>query len=629
MFSVQCSVFSRGKQFVTPRSAFRICLGVCAIAAGGAFAQENPVTRLPEIVVTGTRIPEELSRTPVAATVITRAEIEQKQARTVADLLRDQAGVDVSLTGQPGGNTSIFLRGANAGHTLVIVDGVRVNRPFDNSFNFANLPTDSIERVEILRGPQSTIYGSDAMGGVINIVTKAGAGKPTGSLLVEGGSNESLRTRGSFAMKQGKFSAAADASYLTMENGRINSDYWTWNVSTRAAYEFSEKFSASVVATWLKSDAGSPGDRTSDDPNDFYRVESKLVGVTFNAQPAPWWDARLILSHNGEHNLFRQPPPNPPFFFGDYTAQTLSDRDQVDFQNTFTIGERHKLLAGLTYDESAADYADSFGAFRAKVTTRSFYGQYEFAPVERLTLTAGGRVDDHSTFGTEPTGKFGARFTTPGTETILRANLGTGFRAPSLTDLYFPGAANPALRPEKSTGWDFGAEQPFLEGKAKIGTTWFQNEFRNLITFAFPAPTNVGRARTRGLENFAQFSPLTNLTLRATYTWLSTENLVTGAKLLRRPEQSGSVALNWQALRNVSATTTAKFVGGRLDTDPVTFGAAPNGGYVKWDLGLNWDVSKNLSLHGRVENLLGDRYEEVLGFPSLARTFWLGATAKF
>lgn len=159
-----------------PRSLSVPALAGLSVLPAAAQQTTNAPVHLPEVVVTATRIPTALDRSPVAATVVTRKEMAERQLNTVADVLRAQAGVDVNQTGQPGGNTSVFLRGANGSHTLVLIDGVRVNRPFDNTFNFADLLTDNVERIEILRGPQSTIYGSEALGGVINIVTKQGGG---------------------------------------------------------------------------------------------------------------------------------------------------------------------------------------------------------------------------------------------------------------------------------------------------------------------------------------------------------------------------------------------------------------------------------------------------------------------
>lgn len=614
---------------------FRRLLLFCVVLAVPfvLHAQEpSPVStnRLEEIVVTGTRIPAAQESTPTSVSVVSRDEIEEQQIRTIEQVLRDEAGVDVSRAGQPGGVTSVFLRGANANQTLVLIDGVRVNNAFNNAFDFANLPVDNIDHIEILRGPQGTLYGSEALGGVINIVTKKPTGKPTGSALVEGGSDDGFRTRESFAGKFDKLSLSAETSYFSIDNERINSEFSDWNNSGRATYQLLNRLSVSLLGTYGKSHAGTPNDRFTDDPNDFFNTENSLFAVTLDGELTEWWSTKLILSHDHERGFFSGLAPNPPFFLGDFTELTVVDRDQADFQNIFTIGSQHRIMLGGTYDTSHANDKNTFGALDRTVDDRAVYAQYEFTPVERFTATAGGRVDDYTTFGAHGTYRFGGRYTTPITETILRANVGTGFRAPTVRD-FFPPFGNPNLKPEESLGWDVGAEQPLADGKVRVGVSCFQNEFDDLIVPAFPAPLNVGKARTLGIESFASWMPVTNLTLRGSYTWLDARDTVNDQRLIRRPEHSGNVSATYRFLERFTANASANFVGQRADTNFSTFPAqrVTNAGYMRIDLGLNCDVCKHFSIFGRVENLIDDKYEEVFGFPALGRVFWAGGVAKF
>lgn len=586
--------------------------------------------RLEEIIVTGTRIPAALESTPTSVSVVSRDEIEEQQIRTVEQALRDEAGVDVARAGQPGGVTSVFLRGANANQTLVLIDGVRVNNAFNNAFDFANLPVDNIDHVEILRGPQGTLYGSEALGGVINIVTKQPTGKPTGSALVEGGSDDDFRTRESFAGKFDKLCLSAETSYFSTDNERINSEFRDWNSSGRATYQLLDHFSVSLLGTYEKSHAGSPNDRFTNDSNDFYNIENSLFALTLDGGLTEWWDAKVTLSHDHERGFFSGLEPNPPFFLGDFIELTVVDRDQVDFQNIFTIGTPHKILIGGTYDNSHANDNNTSGKLDRTVEDKAVYAQYEFTPIDRFTATAGGRVDDYTTFGAHSTYRFGARCTTPVTETILRANIGTGFRAPTVRD-FFPPFGNPNLKPEESLGWDVGAEQPLADGKLRVGVTYFQNEFDDLIVNASPAPLNIGKARTFGVESFAAWMPLTNLTLRGSYTWLDARDTANDQRLIRRPEHSGNVSAAYRFLERFTANASANFVGPRPDSNFSTFPAqrVTNAGYVRIDLGVSCDVCKYFTVFGRVENLIDDKYEEVFGFPALGRVFWAGGVAKF
>jgi vitamin B12 transporter len=598
-----------------------------------ASSPTNQITTLPEMIITGTRISTLPENTSSSVTIITADEIARSQQPFVADILRGEPGVDVATTGQPGSQTQVFLRGASPDGTLVLVDGIPVNNAFNNGFDFSTLPVNNIERIEILRGPQGTLYGSEAMGGVINIVTKNGGGPPTGSVQTEYGSFNSLLTRGSFAASEGKFSFSADGSFHSTDNDRINSAYQGINFSGHASYTFNDWLKASLQTTYLKSKDGSPNDIFTDDPNDSLKNENYLVGLTLEADPFDWWNSKVTLSHSHERGIFNEPAPNPPFFFGDYFSRTIAERNRVDFQNIFTLNKQNKILVGVTYDDASASYQDSFSALDRTIDTRSAYLQYDFTPVKRVTLTAGGRVDDSSAFGTHATYQFGGRFTAPCTETIFRANVGTAFRAPSIDDLYYPGFSNPSLKPEESFGWDAGFEQPLLDGKFHVGSTFFHNKYDNLIQFSGVTfePENIGRARTMGVENFVSWTPLTNLTVRAAYTWLDTKDLDAGGPLVRRPRSSGSLDLDWKICPRLEATAHALFAGSRTDNN---FGNPPPSvanlsSYTKVNLGLSYRVCKNFSVYGRVENLLGEQYQEAYGFPALGRFFAAGVIARF
>ena len=383
-----------------------------AVVSSGSSGT-NQITTLPEITITATRIATLPADTSSSVTVISGDEIARSQQSFVADLLRGEPGVTVALTGQPGSQTGVFLRGANSDGTLVLVDGIPVNNAFNNAFDFSTLPVNNIERIEILRGPQSTLYGSEALGGVINIVTKNGGGPPTGSVQAEYGSFNSLLTRGLFAASEGKFSLSADGSFHSTDNDRINSAYQGINFSGHLGYAINDWLKAGLLTTYLKSSDGTPNDIFTDDPNDNLKNENYLLGFTLEADPFDWWNSKVTVSHSHERGLFSEPVPNPPFFFGDYSSRTIAERNRVDFQNIFTFNEQNKFLVGGTFADDSANYQDTYSALDRTIDTESAYAQYDFTPVKRVTLTAGGRVDDSSAFGTHATYQFGGRFTAP------------------------------------------------------------------------------------------------------------------------------------------------------------------------------------------------------------------------
>ena len=596
---------------------------------------------LPEITITATRIATPQEKSPTSTTVITREEIEQSQQHMVVDVLHAQPGVAVAASGQPGTVTGVFLRGANNNQTLVLVDGIRVNSPFNNQYDFSQLPVDNVERIEILRGPQSTLYGSEAAGGVINIVTKRGTCLPTGWLETEYGSFNTSITKGSFADSFGKFSIATDGSYARSDNDRLNSDYQQFHFGGHARYDFSDRFSATLLANYFHNDDGVPGDIFTDDPTARLKTESYLFGLILNADPTDWWNAKLKLSYAREQGNYDQPTNAANYGVSDF-SQTVAQRNQVDFQNVFKLSEQHTFLIGGTVENNSGNLTDDYtdpafsytnnSALAKTINTYSAYAQYDFKPTERVTLTAGGRVDDSDSFGTHGTYHFGGRFTAPATETIFRATVGTGFRAPSISDLYYPGFSNPKLKPEESVGWDAGFEQPLLQNKLRFGATFFHNNFDNLIQYVgnpFFAPENVARARVFGVESFVAWQVLTNLTARASYTWTDTEDLSTGAELVRRPEHSGSLSLDWRILPKLDATATAQFIGPRSDNDYYTSSTAVLSAYTKLDLALRWQVQKHLEIFARVENLTDEHYQEVFGYPALGRGFYGGLRAQF
>jgi vitamin B12 transporter len=432
---------------------------------------------------------------------------------------------------------------------------------------------------------------------------------------------------------------SAEASWFETDNERPNSRYEVLGGSFGATWQALEHLDFGLSGSARSSEAGTPNDRFTNDPNDLTSTDATLLTLFAHAVPAAWWDVRLSLSTGHERSRFDGPEPNPPYFSGDLETETVSDSMQADLQNVFSVGAGHQVFLGLFYDRTPTEYTSesAFGTTELdeSVTSRAVSVQYDWSPVKSFTASLGGRVDDFTSFGTHGTWRVGARYTAQGSGTILRANAGTGFRAPTISDLYFPGAENPDLQPEESFGWDVGVEQPLFAGRLQVGAAWFNNDFDNLIAWDSPSfrMDNIAEARTAGLEAFLQWLPSPSLTVSGSYTWLPTaEDQATGDRLLRRPEHSGSVAAAYRFPRWAQLETSLRLAGSSADkafapdysTQDVT-----NDGYAKWDAGITLTPWAHLSLVARVENILDEDYEEAYGFPALGRVFWGGATVQF
>lgn len=612
------------------------CSAVAALSIAAAFAEEN-ADPLDTVVITATRTPTPLENIGSAVSVITREQIERTQARSLTDLLRTVPGVSVAQSGRPGGQTSVFVRGLNSNQTLFLIDGARITNPLSGLVTLSNLTPDQVERIEVVRGPQSTLFGADAMGGAINIITKKGTGPLSGSATLEGGSHDSFRQGLELSGSSEKLSGNIGFSDLKTENVFPNDDYENLTLNGSGAFRMSENFTLDAAVRYTKAEAGVPGPVAffPANPTERLKDESLFARIGMDLKIGDVWRQTLFVAETHEELFDR----GNPFAISDSRTDIL----QVGWQHTLDFKKGGIFTAGLDWFDNRGEY-ETGGAlpFDEDVQTIAGYVQHQITLFNRLALTGGARYDDNSRFGDRFTWRGAAVLRISETGTRVKASGGTGFKAPTLNDLFlsFPSdgpfaafVANPNLKPEKSTGWDIGIEQD-LGPKATISARYFENSVRDLITFSFVAPdftqTNIERARTRGIEATLELRPVENLTLWANYTWLAeARNLTTSAKLLRRPEQSGSAGASYRFFDRVDLSTTVSLVGERDDIDPVSFATVQNPSYAKWDVALSFDVHKNLRVFGRVENLLDDSYQEARGYPSLGRVFWGGLSAKF
>lgn len=612
------------------------------LLTGGAFpvrAQEPAEPEIGEVVVTATRTPEPAGAGTKSVTVITAEEIQSKQIQSVAEALRGVPGATIVQTGTLGGQTSTFLRGSNSNHTLFLIDGVPVNTPTDGAFDLADLSIENVERIEVVRGPQSTLYGSSAMGGVVNVITKRGAGPPSHRLSVGAGKHSTFREVFASAGGTERADYSITAVRLDSQGRGEHDEYANTNLSARLGVKPTPTTRLEVFSRFVEADKDLPpvlGRQDSStgaafDPDQNQQREFLQVGTAWTQALTPWWDYRLILARVTDRLKFTDPPLSP-----DVTDTTAYDAEAV---TSLRLLPATILTFGGQWKQENADVTGAFATFDATVTQRAGYVQGQVTLWDRLTLVGGGRVDDHSRFGDHSTGQLSAAYVLRSTGTTLRAGYGTAFRAPSMNQFFRPGSGNPNLRPERSRSVEAGVEQALWDKQLRIGATYFHTRFTDLIDFG-PPPSfqslNIDRAQAEGVELVAEVRPVTGLILRGGYTFTEAIDSNTQQPLRRRPKHIGSASATYELDKRYSVSIIGLFVGRRFDTNPVfPFGLAENGGYAKFDLAAGatlaerWGPLSAVRFTAKVENLLDKQYDEALGFPALGLTYLVGIEATF
>ncbi|ABA87714.1 cobalamin uptake ligand-gated TonB-dependent outer membrane channel [Syntrophotalea carbinolica DSM 2380] len=630
-----------------------------------ATASASDVTTLEPVVVTATKIETPTREVASSITVVTAEEIEEKQQRTVLEALRDVPAVDVVQSGGDGQQTSVFMRGANSEHTLVLIDGIEVNDPISPSkaFNFANLTTDNVERIEILRGPASALYGSDAIGGVINIITKKGQGKPSITLSAEGGSFETHHETVSLSGGTQLVNYALSASYL--DSNGITAARWSDGNHERDGYENlttslrlgltpTKNFDLDFILRYMETDTDidNSAGPLGDDPN-YTTEEEKLF---FRTQAGLYlfddlWEQKL------------------GFSITDYDRSTRDDTDaahpldwvrssyqstlyKVDWQHNLYLHKTNTLTLGIEHEEEEGKNKflseSAYGPWntyypRQKTRTTGYYVQDQFKLWNRFFTTLGLRLDDHEEFGRRVTYHVASSYIFDSTGTKIRATWGTGFKAPSLVQLYDTNfGGNPDLNPEKSEGWDVGIDQNLWQDRLTISLTYFENSFEDLIvneylgwgpTGAIYLYKNVDSANSKGIELLLTCRPLETLTITAGYTYTDTENEDSHDQLLRRPRNKFTADINYRFLEKGNVNLSMIYVGKREDSfyNNATWasGRVELASYTLFNLGASYEVTKWLTLSGRIENLLNEHYEETWGYDTAGIAGYMGAKLTF
>ena len=606
-----------------------------------SFAQvdSTKIYTLSDIVITATRTNASTLELANSITVIDSAEIEQKKKNTVLDLLKTEYGVNIVQQGSFGSLSNIFTRGAGSGHTLILLDGVEVNMPNDpgGTFDFANLSADNIERIEILRGPQSTLYGSDALAGVINIISRRGIGKPKFFLSTEGGSYNSFKgllgLNGSYDFlnysiafsrtKTDGFSSSSGDDNLEKDGAS------SYSISSKLGADITEELDLNLIFHFTKADVDYDqfGGQFGDDPTYVFNLEESAFRTEgkYSAFDGIW---EQVLGVSLFRNLRKY--SNDAYVMDASRAFYDGRKIKIDWQNNFYLSPANTLTFGVETEKEEAEteyyvFSETF-PFESILPlstsgTTGVYLQDQF----KLNnfFTAGGiRYDNHQRFGSIVTYRFAPAFIIWETGTKLKATIGNGFKTPSLYYLFDPSFGNPDLEPEKSFGWDAGIEQHFADGKGSVGLTYFKNFFDDLFGFNANFKTiNIGKAESSGIEFFFSAKPVNEFHLKTNFTYTDSRNKSENSpdfnkQLIRRPKFKISASINYHPADNVNFNTEIIHAGKREDLNFSVFPVqrVRLESYTTVNISAAYNIISNIQLYGRVENLFDTEYEEVLGY---------------
>ncbi len=595
-----------------------ILLGILGggIPALAQLGQNAPPTVRDEVVVTASLDGEERDRLPAAVEIVDAEEIEARQARTIADLLATVPGLAVVRSGSPGQVTSLFTRGTESDHTLVLWNGIELNDPYFGGFNWAFLPTDGVERVEIVRGPFSALYGSDAVGGVVQVISEPREGL---ALTLEGGGDGYERAGLVAGVELGRSgrrgSARLDlAAHARRGDGRFRNDFFDGEeVVARVGWELAPEVSLGVVLRWNDSDTGIPF--SNGVPSLARRIgwRERELALPFEAGIGRW---RVEASLSRVDYETRFLDPEDPFGFTRSDTESEALRGRAVATRRFGPKGRVSFGGEIERLEVANDTVFGINLDGDRQTTRALFAEAARA-LGPLRVDLGLRYDDGSAYGGHASPKLGLSL--PLTEkTRAWAAYGEGFRAPSIGELFFPFSGSEELEPERTRSVEVGLER--RAGGWRATLVGFENRLTDLIDFDLATfrNVNVGRARSRGLEAAAAYSRGA-LTARAGATYLETEDRDTGLELLRRPRHAASLVVAYRpGAWTVSAA--ARYVGSRADVDPASFARRAASGFATLDLALRHELSRRLAPFLRLENAADRAYEEALGFPAPRRT---------
>jgi vitamin B12 transporter len=614
-----------------------------AMSAVNAAEQAGPDA----VVVTATRIPTPESQVASSVTVITADDIAAMQAPTLPDVLKLVPGLNVVQTGGVGGQTSLFMRGTNSNHVKVLVDGIDVSDPSNANaaFDPSQFLTPDIAKIEVLRGPQSGLYGSDAIGGVINVITKSGNGPAQFTASVEGGSFDTFNQAVSVSGSADRFHYSANLEHLhsgetpvtpleLLQPGeqRIDDYYDNLSASTKLGFDITDDLDIGLVARYTDAHLRNSGDNTFNFPDTF-------IDATQSTSDTTQYYSRLFAHNVAFDGLLDHTfgvaysnikttgfsPDNGP-------SENAGSRVKVDWQGNIRLAPQEHLILGAEHQRDAISQPIS-----ADINISSGYAELQSGFGDRFFDTVSVRYDVNDRFGSKVTYRFAPTYLIKETGTRLKASVGSGFKAPTLSDLFqsFPPFffANPNLRPETSVGYDLGFEQALFGETLQFGATYFRNNIKNLIdsNADFTSLTNIGRARTDGLESFIAYQPISAYSARLNYTYTEAFDDILNTALLRRPKHKVSLRNSWHATSQLSLDATILYTGTWVDGNRDFTNLEPLNApaFTTVNIAGNYDVNQYLAVYARINNLFDRRYQDPIGFLQPSIGAFAGVKVKF
>ena len=628
------------------RQALGGMLAVMLALAAPAAAQETKpeAKKVDAVVVTATTVDTPAEQLGVALTVVTGEDFKTYHYSTLDDAFRNIPGVNVVQQGSYGKLSSLSIRGANANQVLVLVDGVRVSSPTIGQTDLSDISPDLIERVEVIRGAQSTLYGADAIGGVVNIITRKGTGPFSATVENMVGNYDTLHSRISVGGAYKIFNYSLSGSHLE-SNGQFQNDNSNINaVNGRIGVTLPFDSSLSFVYRYNKTDTGVPIKGVFPppqptvpiiNPNAKQQTETAVMSLEGKTHPVEWWESRARISRYTNNQGF-QDPVDPGFDFDfPFRSQVDVERREAEWNNSFFLGKWSTTTIGFGYRH---EEGDNKGIFRTASHTPWVLFEEQLRFFDRLFITGGFRIEDNSVFGQATTAQGSVLFNVKETGTRLRGSAGTGFRAPTFNDLFFPDFGNPNLLPERSQSWDVGVDQNLWQNRVRLKLTYFATKFSDAIVCCVPLPTapfggpvNAGKARSKGVEAGGEVDILPSLVASFTYTYTDTDNLSTNRPLARIPRNAGTAGLTWEPLSGLSLFTQVYVISRQFDS----YGDIYNSGHTRVDTGGTYRIAsqlgwlQRLELVARAQNILNEKYAEVHGFPALGANLLIGLRAGF